>query len=65
MTLEELKAEALAGTLYGSIDDPDGVRVLGHAEVVQTVAGLRWHIGCDDGYFEVPPEVAVPVMPDR
>ena len=58
--MEELIQQAKDGNLYGSIDDTDHDRVVGRVEPVVTVAGLRWHIGCADGYFEVPPEVAAP-----
>lgn len=58
--MEELIQQAKDGHLYGSIDDTAGERVLGRVEPVVTAAGLRWHIGCADGYYEVPPEVSAP-----
>ena len=60
MEMSELIQQAIAGDLYGSIDDTAGGRILGSVEPVQTAAGLRWHIGCADGYYEVPPDLSVP-----
>ena len=58
--MRELIKQAVAGDLYGSIDDTDGGRLLGEVAAVKTLAGLRWHIGCADGWYEVPAELGTP-----